>query len=407
MNLVKSTLSIALLASLAGCIGDNSSSPASTTTSTPTTTTSIPVPASVVVVPGYTVSVLAQSPGASSTPPTCASTSPGCYTKPDSIVQIGTGSSATVFVAYGDALQPTGAISSTNSAQGTVQIVQYDLNGNQLNVYTVPGHNDGLLAYDNATLWAMSNEDANPLLSVINLTTGTVTTYAYDAAPAALPHGGGLDDMQMVNGTVFVSGSNPALDTTTGLYDNPALYKISLNSTGNTFHLTSVMAGDAQAYVINPATAGVSVTTAGFAMLGNPLVPNAGAISNPGGLQDPDSMSIDSSGNLVLDSQGDSTLVFVTNPGQTNQSIKELFLTLYTNPWPVDDTRWAPATSQFMIVTDTSANLIYKISKSGGFAQGSVYSAGQGTVLLDDPTTGYMTPIISGMNAPHGILFVQ
>ena len=414
MNMVKLALPVAIMATLGGCIGDSGSNPAppptttNSTTSTPTTTTTttttaaIAVPSSVIVSPGYTVSVFAQSPGVSSVPPTCATTSPSCFTKPDSVVQLGTGAGSTIFVAYQDALQPNGAISSTNAAIGNDQIVQYDLNGNQLAIYTVPGHNDGLLVYNSTTIWAMSDEDGNPLLSIINLGTGAVTTYAADAPPAS---GGGLDDLQLIGGNVYVSGSNPTLDAATGLYDKPAIYSITLNSTGNTFHLTSVMAGNASAYVINPATAGVAVNSSGYAMLGNPLVPN-GAAQNPAGLQDPDSMSIDPNGNLVLDSQGDSTLVFVTNPGPS-QTLKELFLTLYTNPWPVDDTRWAPASSQFMLVTDTPGNLIYKVTFSGGFTQSSMYSAGQGTVLQDDMTTGYMTPIVTGMNSPHGILFVQ
>ncbi|PMS21571.1 hypothetical protein C0Z18_06815 [Trinickia dabaoshanensis] len=159
-------------------------------------------------------------------------------------------------------------------------------------------------------------------------------------------------------------------------------------------------------HVINPSAAGVTVDASGNATLGDPLVPN-GSTNNPGGLQDPDSMAVDPSGNLVLDSQADSELVFVSNPGSPTQSVSELFLTLYTNPWPVDDTRWAPASSQSMLVTDTGAGLIYKITAASGFAGGSMYSAGQGTVLLDDAKTGNMTPIASGMVSPHGMLFVQ
>ena len=398
MKRQKTLLAVALCSALAACGGGSDSSVITTPTHA-----SIAVPSSVQTTSGYIVSVFAQAPGKSSTPPACDATSPSCYTKPDSIVQLGTGSNSTVFVAYGDAVQPNGAVSSTNAASGTNQIVQYDLSGNVLKTYTVPGHNDGLMAFDSHTIWAMSNEDSSPTLVVIDTNAGTTTTYTADAAPA---HGGGLDDMQMIGGQVFASASNPSLNTTTNVTDKPAIYTLTLNAGSSTYHLTPVMMGNATAHVINPSAAGVTVDASGNAMLGNPLVPN-GSTNNPGGLQDPDSMAIDSAGNLVLDSQADSELVFVSNPGAANQSVKELFLTLYTNPWPVDDTRWAPASSQSMLVTDTGAGLIYKITAASGFTSGSMYSAGQGTVLQDDATTGNMTPIATGMTSPHGILFVQ
>lgn len=397
MRLSRTLLVVSVASVLAACGGGDGNS------SAPAAQASIPVPAGVLPSSGYTVSVFAQAPGKSANPPACDATSPGCYTKPDSIVQLGTGSTSTVFVAYGGSVQPNGAISSTNSAAGTNQIVQYDLNGNVLKTYTVPGHNDGMMVFDSHTIWAMSNEDANPTLVVIDTTAGTTTTYTADATPA---HGGGLDDMQMIGGQVFTSASAPALDTTTNLYDRPAIYKLTLNASGSTYHLTPVMMGNATAHVINPSVAGVTVDASGNATLGNPLVPN-GSTNNPGGLQDPDSMAIDPSGNLVLDSQADSELVFVSNPGGVNQAVTELFLTLYTNPWPVDDTRWAPASSQSMLVTDTGAGLIYKVTAASGFTSGAMYSAGQGTVLQDNATTGAMTPIITGMTSPHGMLFLQ
>ena len=46
----------------------------------------------------------------------------------------------------------------------TNQVVQYDLKGKLLTTYTIPGHNDGLMARtDTNELWCMSNEDGNPL----------------------------------------------------------------------------------------------------------------------------------------------------------------------------------------------------------------------------------------------------
>ena len=73
----------------------------------------------------------------------------------------------------------------------------------------------------------------------------------------------------------------------------------------------------------------------------------------------------------------------------------------------MDDTRWAPSGNSFILVTDTSQNLIYRIDFTGGFPAGAMYSAGQGSVLIDDASTGAMLPVIFGMNAPHGIAFIQ
>jgi hypothetical protein len=370
------TLSASLLVALSAC------SQATTPTTTAPAAGTL-VPASVVVAPGYTASVFAQAPGVSATPPVCDATSPACFTKPDSLVQFGTGTGASIFIAYQAGLGPDGAISGSNPAMGTVQIVQYSLQGVQQKVYTVAGHNDGLLAYDSHTLWALSNEDSQPLLSVIDINTGTITKYTPDASPA---HGGGYDDLQSLGGTVYVSASAPVANKD-GAYTGQAIGTLTLNTDARTFHVDPVLMGNA------PALNLVSKTSA-------PLGP--GGL----GLSDPDSMATDFSGNLVLDSQGDSTLVFVKTPGAA-QTVSQLPLTLYGNAWPVDDTRWAPASSAFLLLTDTKSGLIYRIDKSGGYAAGSAYSAGQGTLLQDDLTTGAMTPIITGLAAPHGLLFVK
>jgi hypothetical protein len=366
-------LSITLMLALSAC--------SQATTSTPAAGTILP--ASVVVAPGYTASVFAQAPGVSATAPTCDATSPACFTKPDSLVQLGTGTGASIFIAYQAGLGPDGAISGSNPAMGTVQIVQYSLQGVQQKIYTVTGHNDGLLAYDSHTLWALSNEDSQPVLSVIDVNTGVITKYTPDALPT---HGGGYDDLQTLGGAVYVSASAPVTNKD-GAYTGQAIGALTLNADARTFHVDPVLMGNA------PALNLISKTSA-------PLGP--GGL----GLSDPDSMATDFSGNLVLDSQGDSTLVFVKTPGAA-QTVSQLPLTLYGNAWPVDDTRWAPANSSFLLLTDTKSGLIYRIDKKGGYAAGSAYSAGQGTLLQDDLTTGAMTPIITGLAAPHGLLFVK
>jgi hypothetical protein len=122
---------------------------------------------------------------------------------------------------------------------------------------------------------------------------------------------------------------------------------------------------------------------------------------------DADSSIIDPAGDLVLASQQDSELIFIKNVGTSTQSVSVLPMTLYGNPWPLDDTRWSPASgSSFMLVSDTPAQLIYEINAASGFTPNTAYSAGQGTVLQSNTSTGAMTPIYVGMNNPHGLTFV-
>lgn len=364
-------LLIAMTASvfLAACGGGNSTSavglvPNNTATVANTATAS-----------GFSVSVFSQAPLGTE--------------KPDSIVQYNN----TVFIAY----QKAGDVKDGSVPNLTNDIVQYDLNANVLKTYTVPGHVDGLLARaDTNTLWAMANEDGNPELTIIDLTKGTQKSYTTTVNPPA--HGGGYDDMQLINGVVYASASNPTTPGTTA----PTVVSLALNANGTTFDVTPVLAGNAQATDVTPSVGGSA----------NPTFNTPVALS----LSDPDSESIDSTGNLVLDSQADGKLVFIHNPGPS-QSVSVLTLTLFNDKdgpvTPVDDTRWVPAPGPqgktFMLFTDAS-NTIYRVD--GPFNQGDAYSAGQGQVMSLDTKTGHLTPVVtsignaSALHDPHGILFV-
>ncbi len=349
----------AVAAALSAC-GGSSSTPAAGTSPAP----AIAVPSSVAAAtPGYTISVLAQVAGA---------------LRPDDLIVHG---GNLYVVAQDNNNNPDG----TNVAGTTPQskVIEYDMNGNVLNSFNVPGHPDGLMEYDANTVWVSTNEDADAMLIVINTANNTQTTLLPDATPI---HGGGLDDMKLLNGVVYTAASNPSVGPATatavnGVSTVPALYTITLNSDQKTFHLTPALMGNATA---------------------NNIVGGGTSTLN---LTDPDSMAIDNNGNLVLDSQQDSELVFVKNPG-ASQVVSVLPLTLYGNPWPVDDTRWAPSGNSYMLLTDNKAQLIYKITATAGFTAGTAYSAGQGTLLQTNTATGAMTPIYTGMNAPHGIIFV-
>ena len=364
-------VSVALGISLAGCSSG---------------TSTIKAPSSVEGTQGnaYTIAVFAKAPGT---------------LVPDDLLQTSGG----IFVVYQDPnINPDGTLKA-GVASAQSEVIEYDLKGNVLHTFNVPGHPDGMAAYNSTTVWVSSNEDANPIIIAIDTTANTTKSYTSDLAPAQLPHGGGLDDMKLVNGVMYASASNP---TTTfnpvpdlppystdssgataeyGVNTFPVVYAISLNADGTTFHATAtLMSNSSTPVTLLPGNTPVTLN-----------------------MTDVDSSAIDPSGDLVVDSQQDSELVFIKNVGAVSQSVSVLPMTLYGNPWPLDDTRWSPASgNSFMLVSDAPAQLIYRIDATGGFKPNMAYSAGQGTVLQSNTTTGAMTPIYVGMNNPHGLIFV-
>lgn len=138
--------------------------------------------ASIAALPGYSVSVFARGTAR--------------YFNPDSLENDG----KHIWVGYQNGADPTGA----NHKPSTV--VEYTMSGGVVKTYPVLEHCDGLRV-DPATgmVWATSNEDANPILTIINPQTGTSTVYHLGKTP----HGGGYDDLAFVKGVAFISASNP------------------------------------------------------------------------------------------------------------------------------------------------------------------------------------------------------
>jgi hypothetical protein len=252
------------------------------------------------------------------------------------------------------------------------------------------------MAFDSNTLWAMSNEDCNPKLAVINLTTGSQQIYtpqpSFVTAGCLTNTNGGIDDMQPINGTVYVSASNPnptppgpcpANSSTPGCPNGVstavAVYSVTLNSDG-TFSLSPVLSSGTAATNVTTKTAQTLNTT------------------------DPDSETVTPDGStLVLDSQQDSELVFIKTPG-AGQSVSLLPLTLSGALTAVDDTRYVPTKQTFMLVTDTPTNSVYRVDAA--FNPGDAYSSAPTQIAALNTTSGVLTPVVSGLGAPHGMLFV-
>ena len=315
--------------------------------------------------------------------------------RPDDILQLG----SNIFIVYQDNnINPDGTLAAGVTAAQS-EVLEFDINGNILQTFDVPGHPDGLVSVNATTVWVSCNEDANPIISVIDTTTNTVKNLASDVA--TLPHGGGFDDMKLINGVVYASASNPTVTMAPtpnlspystdssgatlayGVSTVPAVYALTANSDGTTFHATPTL---------------LSSTPATLLPGNTPVTLN---------MTDPDSSAIDPNGDLVVDSQQDSELVFIHGVGTASQSVDVLPLTLYGNPWPVDDTRWSPSTgSSFMLLSDNGQLIVYRVDYLGGFPASQAYSAGQGTLLETNTKTGAMVPIFVGMKTPHGLIFV-
>jgi hypothetical protein len=312
------------------------------------------------VVQGYSVSVFAKG-------------VTGSYTAPDSLAVLGDH----VFIGYGDGNDPGGLDGKSN------QIVEYSLDGKVEWVYVVKGHNDGLKVNPYTRMvWAMQNEDTNPNLVIIDPETHAQTLYSFAAAPAA---GGGYDDITFRNGKAYFSASNPANNPNA----EPAISEASIS--GTTISVTTTLMGNATATDV---VTGATVTL---------------------NLQDPDSMTLSPSNDILLDSQGDSELILVHNPGQANQTNTLIPLSSPFGTPQADDTLFIPAAEGFVLMSDTPSNTIYKISKKR-FVPGSALTAAVGAPDANGNSVGFVgvldlnfgdiRPVATGFMSPHGLAFV-
>jgi len=290
------------------------------------------------------------------------------YFNPDSVEVVG----HSVYIGY----QNKTAKDGTDNNFST--IVQYTLQGTIVREFFVKGHCDGL-RFDPYThlLWATSNEDGNPRIVTINPSTGVIIPYVLPRTP----HGGGYDDVAFVNGKAFIAASNPTLNKK-GVNMFPEVDEIAL-SEGQAF-LTPVLFGKATARDINK---------------------HKRVRLN---LTDPDSMTIDPEGDVVLDSQADGELVFLHHPGTSHQTVSRVLLRTQ-----VDDTIWIPTSKGILLVGDATKNTTYKVSiPDKGFTPGSIYTEAPNDssipsfVGLVNLATGNISAVITGLGSPTGLAFI-
>jgi hypothetical protein len=294
---------------------------------------------------------------------------PAGLSAPDSVAVLGD----RVFIGYGDNHLPDGS-DGLNS-----QVVEYKMDGSIVHVYTVHGHNDGV-KIDPVThkVWALQNEDANPNLVIIDPKSQQQKMFTFGPTP----HGGGYDDLVFRGCDVFISASNPAHNPNTG----PAIVKVRLQ--GEMAEVSPVLAGTANA---------IDITSDKSVKLN---------------LQDPDSMTLDPYGDIVLDSQADQQLIIVTNPGTAEQQAIKVPLSFETSGGlqavETDDTNFATSSHGFILFADKVLNTVFVVQKKV-FAAGEAYTAADGGPFVGtvDLSTGIITPVVTGLGDPGGLVFVD
>ena len=332
----------------------------------------------IMVVALIPVSGLAQVVATSPYSVTTFATAPSGLSAPDSI----TFSASNVFVGYGNGGAPDG------SGGAMSNVVEYDFKGNTVNTFTIIGHNDGLRNNPRTnTLWAVQNEDGNANLAIINLQTGKQEISQLGTGP----HGGGYDDIDFNNNAVYLSASAPTINPNTA----PAIVSLRMSRKGPV--LVGILNGDATA---------TNVTTGTTETLN---------------LQDPDSMIVNPLGELVMTSQGDGELIIVRHPGLSCQNALVVPLTSATGGSTIgntqlDDTVFTTQSSGELLVADKDLNTVYAITAPyfgpSAYSAVSVFSSPSAPSPIEsfvgqtNLTTGFVTPIVTGMGNPGGMAFI-
>jgi hypothetical protein len=296
-------------------------------------------------------------------------TSTASYTGPDSIDVAGD----RVFVGFNNGTATDGSDGKTST------IVEYTVDGRVVKTFSVSGHNDGLRVNPtDGLLWAIQNEDGNPNLAIINPRTGATATFKLPA-----PHGGGYDDVTFIKGQAFISASTPTLNAH-GVNTVPAIVRVTIS--GNAVTLTPVLMGNAPGF---------------DARTGAPLTLN---------LVDPDSLTTTPHGGLALSNQSSDQVILIDKPGTAEQKAFVLPVTSPTGvSLSVDDSLFPKSRRGFLLVTDQSAGIVYKVQSDSPLRHGTVFSAALDAGILGelDLDSGVLTPVVTIIAHPRGLAFVH
>ena len=299
--------------------------------------------------PSYTASVFATAPTGSS--------------GPDSV----TVAAGSVWVAYdGTALSSDGS-----QPAGFSTVARYSLSGVLQSTHQIAGDVDGL-KYDPFTgrMWATQNQDANSSITLINPVTNALTPLSYDVTSPTQ----GVDDLVFTANGTFLSTTNP-----TGPSDPT---------------LTKVVPGTSPVQVTRVATAGQT---------GLNIV--TGASNYVPAIANTDSLKVAPNGDLVQTTGNRDTLLFIRNAGLQNQSFSYLTLTAAGAPVSgLDDSLFITAASGRIFAAVSNTNQVMEIDYTG-FTPGTLLASigSLREIGFVDPTTGNVTPFVTGLSGIHGL----
>lgn len=287
-------------------------------------------------------------------------------TGPDSIT-VGGGS---IWVSYTNGADSTGL-------KGSSTVVQYKLNGSVRKTFTIAGSVDGLkIEPKTGLVWALQNQDGNSTLTLIDpkmgITPNSPLNYQITSSTQ------GYDDVVFLDGQVFLSYTNPAAPV------DPTIQR--LENRVSPLVVTPILTMGAM---------GVNLAT--------------GQSNQATSQNDPDSLKSIPGAGLMLSSGDDGQLIFVLHPGTDDQKVA--FLSLITSSKaPVsglDDAIFPGSEAGTFYLTDTGNDRVLKIEVED-IAPGSLYAC-VGSVnqfVKVDLHTGVITPVVTGLSAPHGLAFV-
>ena len=282
-----------------------------------------------------------------------------------------------LWIGYGNGVDTTGK-------GGPSNLVEYEISsGTVLQNLSIPGHLDGLkINPTDNRVWATENEDGNPTLAIVNPKNGTFKIFTF--APELLT--GGMDELAFPltdASEAFIVASSQT-DIT-----KPVIVQLTGSPKKTNTPLTQFLPGNPPS-VLNVVTNTVETSDQ---------------------IGDPDSMTLDPAGELVLDNRSDDSLYIVRDPRAVNPVLR-VPLTLGGAAVEVNDTIFTASTfgvsstAGAIFITDTTANAIYILTKPY-FPSNEVYTAAnvENVVGLVDLNRGLVTPVVTGFQGVHGLAF--
>jgi hypothetical protein len=305
-------------------------------------------------------------------------TPPSGASQPDDLAVSADG--ADLWIGYGNGVPADGT-------GGPSNLVEYDISsGAVLQNLTIPGHLDGLkIDPETGEVWATENEDGSPTLAIVNPKNGKFKISPKVSSPLIT---GGFDDLVFAGkDSVFIVASSQ-MDTTT-----PVILEVSGKMKKKTISVKSALPGA-------PATVWNVVTN---------------TAESGDTIGDPDSMTLDPAGELVLDNRSDDSLYIVRKSSATKPvlrvpltlaGIPDVGLEVNDTIFTTSATTGESSTAGTIFITDTTANIIYTLTKPY-FPSNEVYTAANvvNDVGLVDLNTGIVTPVVTGFQGVHGLAF--